>query len=62
MEQQQSTKNTVSDRMSRVFTKKRTLGLAACLALVLIAGGGASYYHHAPPYRSSPPSRRRRWA
>lgn len=47
MEQQQSTKNTVSDRMSRVFTKKRTLGLAACLALVLIAGGGASYYHHA---------------
>lgn len=47
MEQQQSTKNTVSDRMSRVFTKKRTLGLAACLALVLIAGGGASYFHHA---------------
>ena len=47
MENYNENKDTVSSRLSRIFTKKRLGGLAAVLALALVAGGGASYYHHA---------------
>lgn len=45
--EQYNEKATVSSRLSRIFTKKRIGGLAAVLALALVAGGGASYYEHA---------------
>lgn len=44
MEQNNETNATGSRRLSRVFTKKRLGGLAAVIALVLLAGGGATYY------------------
>ena len=47
MENYNENKDTVSSRLSRIFTKKRVGGLAAVLALALVAGGGASYYEHA---------------
>lgn len=47
MENYNKNKDTVSSRLSRIFTKKRLGGLAAAVAIVLLAGGGASYYHHA---------------
>lgn len=46
MEQNNETNATGSRRLSRVFTKKRLGGLAAVIALVLLAGGGATYYQH----------------
>lgn len=46
MEQHNETNATSSRRFSRVFTKKRLGGLAAAVALVLLAGGGATYYQH----------------
>ena len=44
--EQYNEKATVSSRLSRVFTKKRLGGLAAAVAIVLLAGGGATYYQH----------------
>lgn len=46
MENYNENKDTVSSRLSRVFTKKRLGGLAAAVAIVLLASGGATYYQH----------------